>query len=82
MIIFGLIFLCVLKDINGQDFYLDINTTSVNSYRTSDFSRKLPAYMSKDINRNYLSDFRKREPKFLGFAIQDDNIEVDMELAM
>lgn len=30
----------------------------------------------------YRSDSRKREPQFLGFDIQDDNIEIDMEIAV
>jgi hypothetical protein len=34
------------------------------------------AYPIDDVFRHYRMDTRRREPKFIGFAIQDDNIEV------
>lgn len=39
-------------------------------------------FVYEEISSYYRSDTRKREPQFLGFDIQDDNIEIDMEIAV
>lgn len=35
-----------------------------------------------EIQSPFQNEFGKREPKFVGFAIQDDSIEIDMEIAV
>lgn len=39
-------------------------------------------FVYEEVLSYYRSDTRKREPQFLGFDIQDDNIEIDMEIAV
>lgn len=75
----------VVKEVSGQGYYLDMNGTNLNSYPTSEVlsvTGQMPTYVYDEIYRQYRSDTRKREPQFLGFDIQDDNIEIDMEIAV
>lgn len=39
---------------------------------------KMPVFVFDNVLKQYRSDTRKREPQFLGFDIQDDNIEVNV----
>lgn len=66
-----------------QEYYSNSNGTSFISYQ-SIAELNMPVYQqyTDDILRHYRSDVRKREPQFLGFDIQDDNIEIDMEIAV
>lgn len=34
------------------------------------------------VRQPYKGDYGQREPRFVGFAIQDDSIEIDMEIAV
>jgi hypothetical protein len=60
---------------------MNVNGTSASSYPTNEIG-PMPVFVYDDIYRHYRSDIRKREPQFLGFDIQDDNIEIDMEIAV
>lgn len=64
--------------LSGRDFY-DGNGTDYNNYPSSEHmsGRGPMGYDYDDVLRLYRSDTRKREPQFIGFDIQDDNIEVD-----
>lgn len=42
----------------------------------------MTSYVYDEIYRQSRSAVGRREPKFVGFAIQDDNIEIDMEIAV
>jgi hypothetical protein len=61
---------------------MDINGTKAASYASNEFIGPMPVYVFDEVSRHYRSDIRKREPQFLGFDIQDDNIEIDMEIAV
>jgi hypothetical protein len=76
--------LCIVREIYGQGYYLDVNG-STSSYPTSEVlsvNGQMPLSVYDEVYRHYRSDVRKREPQFLGFDIQDDNIEIDMEIAV
>lgn len=69
----------------GLGYYFDINGTSFNSYPISEIitiNGPMPVNKFDEVMNYYRSDLRKREPQFLGFDIQDDNIEIDMEIAV
>lgn len=70
--------------ISMQEFYLDTNGTSFIPYQPLGVELNIPMYQYDEVLHHYRSDFttRKREPQFLGFDIQDDNIEIDMEIAV
>lgn len=78
--------------ISSQEYHLNLmNDTSFVAYQppTSSSSSALdaelniPIYQYNDeVLHYYRSDIRKREPQFLGFDIQDENIEIDMEIAV
>lgn len=82
MKIVEIFFLCIVREIHGQGYYLDVNGTTLNTYPTSEALNAMPVYVYDEVYRHYRSDIRKREPQFLGFDIQDDNIEIDMEIAV
>jgi uncharacterized membrane protein YqaE (UPF0057 family) len=42
----------------------------------------MTSYVVDEIYRQSRNVVGKREPKFVGFSIQDDNIEIDMEIAV
>jgi hypothetical protein len=67
-----------------EEFYLDTNGTSFIPYQPPSLGVELniPIYQYDEVLHHYRSDIRKREPQFLGFDIQDDNIEIDMEIAV
>lgn len=70
--------------ISMQEFYLDTNGTSFIPYHPLGVELNLPTYQYDEVLHHYRSDFttRKREPQFIGFDIEDDNIEIDMEIAV
>lgn len=76
--------------ISMQEYYLDVNGTSFIPYQQQSLSQSsslgvelnIPIYQYDEVLHHYRSDIRKREPQFLGFDIQDDNIEIDMEIAV
>ena len=76
--------------ISMQEYYLDVNGTSFIPYQQQSVSQSsplgvelnIPIYQYDEVLHHYRSDIRKREPQFLGFDIQDDNIEIDMEIAV
>lgn len=65
-------------------------SNSSNSSPRDFFTRDLISYSTPmtstfvvdEIYRQSRNVVSRREPKFLGFAIQDDNIEIDMEIAV
>lgn len=67
----------------GQGNYFEINGSNFSSYPISEIitiNGPMPIYEYDDeVFRHYQSNVRKREPQFLGFDIQDDNIEVITE---
>lgn len=67
-----------------QEYYLDVNSTNFIPYQQQSLGVELnvPIYQYDEVLHHYRSDTRKREPQFLGFDIQDDNIEIDMEIAV
>lgn len=82
MKIIEFVFFFLVKKICGEEYYLDLNGTSSSSYRPNEILGPSPIYGRDEFYRHYRSDTRKREPQFLGFDIQDDNIEIDMEIAV
>lgn len=76
--------------ISMQEYFLDVNSTSFIPYQQQSLSQSsslgvelnIPIYQYDEVLHHYRSDIRKREPQFLGFDIQDDNIEIDMEIAV
>lgn len=82
MKMFEFVLFFLVKEISGQGYYLDMNGTSSSSYPANEILGPMPVYVYDEVYRHYRSDMRKREPQFLGFAIQDDNIEIDMEIAV
>lgn len=82
----SLIFVALsVAEVLSQGFYIDLNGTNYNSYVSSEsmtLNNNMPSYQFDEVLNHYRSDTRKREPQFLGFDIQDDNIEIDMEIAV
>jgi hypothetical protein len=77
------------KAIYMQEFYLNSNDSNSPfipyhpNARQSMIEFNIPTvYRYDDIMHHYRSDVRKREPQFIGFDINDDNIEIDMEIAV
>lgn len=64
-----------------QEHFLTSNSSSFVPYQPT-IELNVPVYQYDDIMRHYRSDIRKREPQFIGFDIDDDNIEIDMEIAV
>lgn len=79
-----IIFIAVaVSKVYGQNYYFDANRTSFNpSAEDYAVNEPITVYEFDEVVNYYRSDFRKREPQFLGFDIQDDNIEIDMEIAV
>lgn len=87
-----LVLLTALRVISMQEYYLDMNGTSFIPYQpplsssslssSSTLELNIPIYQYDEVLHHYRSDIKKREPRFLGFDIQDDNIEIDMEIAV
>lgn len=76
-----LAFMLSFTNVYGQGYYFDLNGTSTSSYPAIEILLKndpFPAHDYNEVLRHYRSDTRKREPQFLGFDIQDDNIEVSL----
>lgn len=70
-----------LATVCGQGYYFNVNGTSFSAHPMNEITPingLMPSYEYNDVLRHYRSDTRKREPQFLGFAIQDDNIEVSL----
>lgn len=63
---------------NSEGYYFESNETSFSSYPVSEVTSVSGPFRSFETLNFYRSDIRKREPQFLGFDIQDDNIEVQM----
>lgn len=80
MKVFVVIFLFskILSKVLGQGgYYFDENGTNFNSYPISEIiTINGPLYQFDEVLHHYRSDIRKREPQFIGFDIQDDNLEV------
>lgn len=64
-----------------QEYYRNSNGSAFTPYQST-IELNVPVYQYEDIMRHYRSDVRKREPQFIGFDINDDNIEIDMEIAV
>lgn len=75
-----ILFSKVLQKVFGQGgHYFDDNGTNFHSYPISEIITihgDMPLYQFDGILQHYRSDMRKREPQFIGFDIQDDNLEV------
>lgn len=72
-----------IASVLGQGSYFEINGSSFSSYPISEIiaiNGPMPIYEFDEVFHHYRSDFRKREPQFLGFDIQDDNIEVSLQI--
>jgi len=66
-----------LWKVMGQHYFIDVNGTNYNQYISQDINHhQMPVFEYDEVLHHYRSDIRKREPKFLGFDINDDNIEV------
>lgn len=70
-----------LAEVSMQEYYLSSNGSNFTPYQPT-IELNVPVYQYDDIMRHYRSDIRKREPQFIGFDINDDNIEIDMEIAV
>ena len=60
-----------------------VNDSNFISYPISEMiaiDRAMPLYQFDEVFHHYRSDFRKREPQFIGFDIQDDNLEVSKDI--
>lgn len=79
---FVILIFCVVEEICGQGYYVDINGTSASSHPSGEFYGPMPVFVYDEVYQHYRGDIRKREPQFIGFDIQDDNIEIDMEIAV
>ncbi|KAG5669730.1 hypothetical protein PVAND_000025 [Polypedilum vanderplanki] len=80
---FKILLLLLIPIVFCQEYYHNKNVSSNYSPYQSTIELNIPAvYQFDDVMRHYRSDIRKREPQFLGFDIQDDNIEIDMEIAV
>lgn len=69
----------------GHGYYFDANNTNYNVYPASEINSindNMPVFVFDDVLKQYRSDTRKREPQFLGFDIQDDNIEVKSRVCL
>lgn len=80
------LFARIYSEVLGQSrHYFDNNGTSFSSYPISSYpiseiitiDGRFPLNQFETVMRHYRSDVRKREPQFIGFDIQDDNLEVN-----
>lgn len=72
-----LIVLLAVAGCRSEGYYFDGNSTT---YVDSEGTSIIEPFKKFESLNFYRSDIRKREPQFLGFDIQDDNIEVWEEL--
>lgn len=73
IVICGILFATVF----GHGYYFDVNNTNYNVIPVSEIvAINDNMFIFDNVMKQYRSDSRKREPQFLGFDIQDDNIEV------
>lgn len=61
----------------GHVSNLTFNTYSSANREMGSISESLHIYDYNEVLRHHKIDTRKRQPQFLGFDIQDDNIEVE-----
>jgi hypothetical protein len=65
-----------------QEYYSNANGSNSFIPYQSTIELNVPVYQYDSIMRHYRSDIRKREPQFISFDINDENIEIDMEIAV
>lgn len=78
-----LFLLASFAEVYMQEYYLNSNGSSSSfiPYQST-IELNIPVYQYDTIMRHYRSDIRKREPQFISFDINDENIEIDMEIAV
>ncbi|CAG9807697.1 unnamed protein product [Chironomus riparius] len=77
-----LFLLVSFAEVYMQEYYLNSNGSSSFVPYQSTIELNIPVYQYDTIMRHYRSDIRKREPQFISFDINDENIEIDMEIAV